>query len=187
MPDRADAIVVLGCRVLPSGRLTTAAARRAAKAAEAYQAGVAPHIVTSGGRRWGAQIEAEALRRALVRAGVPEEAVTTELWSLTTHENAAFSAEILRRREARRVLVVTCAWHVERAIQNFRRVGVDAWPLPSEGVRVGALRRAYRHGHELVCAWLDRRALRRAHALVRAVPRPGPRVSGAENAEENAR
>ncbi|MRG95127.1 YdcF family protein [Polyangium spumosum] len=187
MPERADAIVVLGCRVLFSGRLTTAAARRAAKAAEAYHAGVAPHIVTSGGRRWGAQIEAEALRRELVRAGVPEDAVTSELWSLTTHENAAFSAEILRRRGARRACVVTCAWHVERAIQDFRAVGVDAWPLPSEGVRAGLLRRVYRRGHEVVCTWLDRRALRRAHVLVRAVPAPVPRVSGARGAEENAR
>ena len=187
MPERADAIVVLGCRVLSSGRLTTAAARRVAKAAEAYHAGVAPHIVTSGGRRWGAHIEAEALRRELVRAGVPEGAVTSELWSLTTHENAVFSAEILRRRQARRAAVVTCVWHVDRAIQDFRAVGVDAWPLPSEGVRAGALRRMYRRGHELVCSWLDRRALTRADALVRAVPRAAPRVSGARGAEENTR
>jgi uncharacterized SAM-binding protein YcdF (DUF218 family) len=92
MQERADAIVVLGCRVLPSGRPTTAAARRAARAAQAYLEGVAPHIIASGGRRWGGAIEAEALRKELVRAGVPEGAVTRELWSLTTHENAIFSA-----------------------------------------------------------------------------------------------
>src|SRR5262245_15980530 len=57
MPDRADAIVVLGCRVMPSGRPTTAAARRARTAAEAYFRGVAAHVVASGGRRWGGQIE----------------------------------------------------------------------------------------------------------------------------------
>jgi uncharacterized SAM-binding protein YcdF (DUF218 family) len=170
MGQRADAIVVLGCRVLPSGRLTTAAARRAQTAAEAFSKGLAPHIVTSGGRRWGAQIEAEALRRELVRAGVPEGAVTCELWSLTTHENAVFSASVLRRIEAERVFVVTCVWHMARALQNFRAAGVDALPLPSAGVRAGPLRTAYRSGHEIVCTWLDARAMQRAHALVRGMP-----------------
>lgn len=182
MLPRADAIVVLGCRVLPSGRPTTAAARRAAKAAEAFLNGVAPHIIASGGRRWGAQIEAETLRREIVRAGVPESAVTRELWSLTTHENAVFSAEILRRRGASRVAVVTCAWHVERAIRNFRMTGIDAFPLPSPGVSAGPLRTAYRHGHELVCTWLDARAITsRAHVLLDALPSPNihePRQGG---------
>jgi uncharacterized SAM-binding protein YcdF (DUF218 family) len=177
MRERADAIVVLGCRVLPSGRLTTAAARRARTAAEAYLRGVASHIVASGGRRWGAQIEAEALRRELVHAGVPETAVTRELWSLTTHENAVFSAEILRRMGARSVAIVTCAWHTPRAIHDFRAAGVDAWGLPSAGVRAGTLRSVYRTGHELVCTWLDARAIRRGHALVRSfhAPDAGPR------------
>jgi uncharacterized SAM-binding protein YcdF (DUF218 family) len=170
MGQRADAIVVLGCRVLPSGRLTTAASRRAATAADAFMKGFAPHIVASGGRRWGAQIEAEALRQELVRAGVPNEAVTRELWSLTTHENAIFSASVLRRIEAQRVLVVTCAWHMPRALQNFRAAGIDALPLPSAGVRAGTLRAAYRSGHEIVCTWLDARAMPRAHALVRGIP-----------------
>jgi len=149
--------------------------------------GMAPHIVTSGGRRWGTQIEAEALRRALVRGGVPEEAVTQELWSLTTHENAVFSAEILRRMGAERVLVVTCAWHVERAIQNFRAAGVDASPLPSPGVAAGPLRRAYRHAHELVCKELDARAMRRSSALVKTLRSPLTPRGATIGAEERTR
>jgi uncharacterized SAM-binding protein YcdF (DUF218 family) len=165
MREHADAIVVLGCRVLPSGRPTTVAARRAAKAAEAYLEGIAPHVIASGGRRWGALIEADVLRCELLRAGVPESAVTRELWSLTTHENALFSAELLRRLGARRVAVVTCEWHVSRAIANFRAAGVDAWPLPSAGIRRGIVGRAYRLGHERICTWLDARAMKRAEAL----------------------
>jgi len=171
MQERAEAIVVLGCRVLPSGRPTTAAARRAARAAQAYLEGVAPHIIASGGRRWGGAIEAEALRKELVRAGVPEGAVTRELWSLTTHENAVFSAELLRRRGLSRVAVVTCAWHAPRALADFRATGLDAWALPSPGVRASVLRSIYRQGHELVCTWLDARAMGRAHALVRPLQR----------------
>jgi uncharacterized SAM-binding protein YcdF (DUF218 family) len=167
MREHADAIVVLGCRVLPSGRPTTAAARRAAKAAEAYLEGIAPHVIASGGRRWGALIEADMLRRELLRAGVPDSAVTRELWSLTTHENAIFSAELLRRLGAERVAVVTCEWHVGRAIANFRAAGVDAWPLPSAGIRRGIMGRAYRLGHERICTWLDARAMKRAETYTR--------------------
>ncbi len=167
MREDADAIVVLGCRVLPSGRPTTAAARRAARAAEAYLEGVASHIIASGGRRWGELTEADVLRREITRAGVPDGAVTRELWSLTTHENAIFSAEILRRRGARRVAVVTCDWHVERAIANFRAAGVDAWPLPSTGIRRGIMGRVYRFGHERICTWLDARAMNRADVFTR--------------------
>jgi uncharacterized SAM-binding protein YcdF (DUF218 family) len=105
------------------------------------------------------------LRHVLLGGGVPEAAITRELWSLTTHENAIFSAEILRRRGARRVAVVTCDWHEDRAIANFRAAGVDAWPLPSVGIRRGIMGRAYRFGHERICTWLDARAMKRADAF----------------------
>lgn len=171
MPERADAIVVLGCRILPSGRPTTAALRRARRAAEAYLEGVAPHIVASGGRRWGPLIEADALRNEIIQQGVPEHDITRELWSLTTHENAIFSVEILRRLGASRVAIVTCAWHAERAKQNFQAAGIEAFALPSVATSAGPLRRIYRTGHELVCTWLDKRAIvERAHVLRDALP-----------------
>jgi uncharacterized SAM-binding protein YcdF (DUF218 family) len=128
----ADAIVVLGCRVSASGRLTTAAAGRAETAAEAFQAGAAPRIVTSGGRRWGATTEALALQQALVARGVPREAIHAELWSLTTYENAVFSAAMLRKLGARSAVIVSCAWHLPRALRSFRAAGLEvtAWPRP---------------------------------------------------------
>lgn len=159
---RADAIVVLGCRIAPSGRPGPAAARRAAAAAAAYHAGVADRIVASGGRRWGASIEARTLRTALSAAGVPESAVTEELWSLSTSENAVFSAAVLRRLGARRAAVVTCSWHMPRAIANFRAAGVDVVPLPA-GVGPSSLSmRLYLQAHEMVCRWIDARSMRRA-------------------------
>lgn len=130
---RADAIVVLGCRVLPSGRLTAAAEGRAEAAAAAYRAGLAPRIVASGGRRWGAQIEALALQRSMIARGVPRAAIIPELWSLTTCENAIFSAALLRRLGARSAVIVTCSWHVRRALMSFRSTGLEAaaWPPAS--------------------------------------------------------
>lgn len=173
MALHADAIVVLGCRVLTSGILTHPAARRAAAAAEAYQAGTAPLVVASGGRRWGAQIEARAIGAALVRAGVPAQAIALELWSLTTCENAIFSAALLRRLGARRAAIVTCAWHMPRAVQNFALAGVEAFALPAVGPPASPLQRIYRRGHELVCGRLDARRMRQARALMESAERLG--------------
>jgi uncharacterized SAM-binding protein YcdF (DUF218 family) len=162
---RADAIVVLGCRIAPSGRLLPPAARRAAAAAAAFHAGVAPWIVVSGGKRWGAQIEARALGNALVRAGVPAGAIVEELCSLSTYENAIFTAAVLRRIGARRAAVVTCPWHMARALDSFRAAGVDALPLPAARAEIPMGRRVYLEAHEIVCRWFDAQAMRRAGVL----------------------
>ena len=162
---RADAIVVLGCRISPSGRPGAPAARRAAAGASAFFAGVAPRIVVSGGRRWGAQIEARTLGAALVRAGVPEAAVIEELWSLSTHENAVCTAALLGRLGARRAAVVTCPWHMARALQCFRGAGVDAIPHPTGPAEMSPARRLYLELHEVMCSSFDARAMRRAEVL----------------------
>jgi uncharacterized SAM-binding protein YcdF (DUF218 family) len=165
MPLHADAIVVLGCRVFPSGRPAAPGARRAARAAEAYRDGVAPWVIASGGRRWGAQVEARVLAAELRRAGVPAHAILQDLWSLTTHENAIFSAALLRRVGARRAAIVTCSWHMARALQNFHDVGIDACGLPASRVGEPVVARAWQRGHEVVSMWLDARAMRRQRIL----------------------
>jgi uncharacterized SAM-binding protein YcdF (DUF218 family) len=170
---RADAIVVLGCRILPSGRPGGPAARRVTTAASAYRAGVAPFIVASGGRRWGAQIEARVLRRELIRAGVPADAVIEELCSLSTYENAIFSAAVLRRVvralgtvRKPRAAIVTCPFHLSRALADFRAASVDAFAFPAPATPASIGRRAYLRAHETVCTWFDALAMRRAGVLV---------------------
>jgi uncharacterized SAM-binding protein YcdF (DUF218 family) len=152
----ATALVVLGCRVLPSGRPGPAAERRAEAASVAWHDGVAQAIVTSGGRRWGDQIEASVLRRELIRRGVPQEHVREELCSLSTRENALFSTRLLRRLGFERAVVVTCDWHMARALASFEAFGMPAaaWPAHSPPARPWT--RAARWAHEVVSTWLDR-------------------------------
>jgi uncharacterized SAM-binding protein YcdF (DUF218 family) len=51
--------------------------------------------------------------------------------SRTTWENAAYAAPMLQRDGVRRVLLVTQAWHMPRAVESFKRVGVKVVPAPT--------------------------------------------------------
>jgi uncharacterized SAM-binding protein YcdF (DUF218 family) len=175
-PDAAiaAAVVVLGCRVEATGQPSSALARRAARALEAFERGVASAIVVSGGRRWhGHLVEAECARNWLVARGVPESRIHAELLSLTTAENAVFSAELLRRIGARSTLVATCAWHMPRAIACFAAVGIDAIALPAPSPERSLVTRVRRALGEATSARLDRWALGRLASLrARGVPHP---------------
>jgi uncharacterized SAM-binding protein YcdF (DUF218 family) len=154
--DGGDAIVVLGCRVLPSGRLSAEATARTEAAAAAYLAGKGRVVVASGGRRWGPHAEATRMKAALVEAGVPPEAIVAELCSLSTFENAVFVAALLGRLGVRRAHVVTSDFHLRRALENFRALGVTATGLPSRVPRRSLARRAVLFVHERLSARLDR-------------------------------
>ena len=93
--------------------------RRSAKAADLFQAGLAPRIVVSGGG------DATIIRRYLIQDGVPADRITIEDRSTTTWENALFVAPLLRSHSARRVLLVTSWFHTRRAVGTFRSAAGD--------------------------------------------------------------
>lgn len=140
----AQAIVLLGCRIRPGAELPGAAGRRAARAARAFHDSVAPLVVASGGKRWNGVTEAEALRRALTKAGVPSHQILLETRSHSTRENALFVAELLQKRRIQRIALVTCDFHMPRALLSFRAVGLSALGLPVLSPRGSVLRRARR-------------------------------------------
>lgn len=70
--------------------------------------------------------EADALRAALEAGGLPPGRLHVELLSLTTVENALCAAPLLRALGARRPGVVTCDFHVPRALAAFAQAGFPA-------------------------------------------------------------
>ena len=95
----------------------------------------APIILLSGGNG-----DARAMARMLSRQGVPTAAMMLETASRDTHQNAAYSAQLLGHAGLHRVLLVTSSRHMPRAAATFRKQGLDVIPAP-------ALDRPAAHAH----------------------------------------
>lgn len=114
----AQAIVVLG-------RGTELGIPRVDVAAELWKAKRAPLIFVSG--TW----DASQMLPLLENKGIPRQALDGEDCSLTTPENALFSAAILQARGIKRVLLVTDGLHLWRSLLDFRSQGFTVIPHPS--------------------------------------------------------
>lgn len=126
----SDAILLLGGGtggIAPPARLSidlNDAADRVYYAARLYHAGKAPYIIASGGTiTWQGtkQSEAAAMKSILIDLGVPKEAIIEEDNSLTTYENAVNSLPLLTAHNAQKVLVVTSAMHMPRALATMKK------------------------------------------------------------------
>jgi uncharacterized SAM-binding protein YcdF (DUF218 family) len=165
--QHATAIVALGCKVEPDGSPSPPFSRRIAWAAAAFEAGLGHVVIASGGRRWSGHAEASTAARRLVELGVPGDRVYPELSSMTTVENALFSVELADALGFKSLVVVTCTFHLTRALSCFRAVGacVSGLGAPTAPSPLG--RRLERLVHERCARTLDLRylaAVRRVRA-----------------------
>ncbi len=88
-------------------------------------------IITTGGKLTEADAtEAGIAKRFLIDFGVHENMIITETFSRTTKENAEYTAKILKEKGFRKPVLVTTAFHMKRAINNFRLFGIDVIPAP---------------------------------------------------------
>jgi uncharacterized SAM-binding protein YcdF (DUF218 family) len=152
---RFDALVLLGCKVTADA-LPGAAARRVARAASAYHDGWSARVVVSGGRAWAGVVEADALAAELEKMGVPRSHLVLERASRTTLENARLTAPLLAELGARTVGIVSCDWHLARALWCFRAAGLVAEAVPAPSPPVSPFRRSLRGARERGAWLLDR-------------------------------
>lgn len=149
-----DAIVVLGCAVRTDPR--SALDRRVRAAAEAFASDAARVVVASGGRAWNGVVEADHMCARLVALGVPRDAIAVERCSHSTRENAVYSARILAARGAVEATIVSCAWHLPRALDAFRAEGIVATAHPAhEPFSASWVTRGRRRVREWVARRLD--------------------------------
>jgi uncharacterized SAM-binding protein YcdF (DUF218 family) len=72
------------------------------------------------------------MRELLLDFGVPARAMLLEGKSRDTRENASNAARMFAARGIHRVLLVTSALHMRRALALVRRAGLDAVPAATD-------------------------------------------------------
>lgn len=136
----ADAIVVLGGHIQGNRHNwftpfdKQAVRSRETMAIELFLAQRAPIIILSGGALEGPVADTNNMARSLIQKGIPEQAIVLETTSQNTFENALLTQKTLSAIEKKRILLVTSALHMPRAMAAFEKqpILVTAAPLPSQ-------------------------------------------------------
>lgn len=135
--QRPEAIVILSSHVEPISRYSpvplpdptmVASCRYGALLYRHWQA--LPIIVSGGSdERSRAPVAAE-MENMLVKEGVLAEYIHQETESRNTHENAAYSSDLLRTLHIKKIALVVQADSMLRAELCFKREGIDVVPAP---------------------------------------------------------
>lgn len=88
-------------------------------------------LLCSGGRPASNTPSLAELMRRTAETELGVTSVWTERRSANTFENLAYSAELLRARDIRKVLLVTSAWHMPRSMAAARRAGLEPIAAPT--------------------------------------------------------
>jgi uncharacterized SAM-binding protein YcdF (DUF218 family) len=84
--------------------------------------------------------DASVMQVVLERAGVPQTAIWCEGRSVSTHENALYSAGILRSKGVHNIVLVTSAYQMLRALLSFRKEGLAVTPAACDYHTIGSYR-----------------------------------------------
>jgi uncharacterized SAM-binding protein YcdF (DUF218 family) len=127
----ADAIVVLGSAQY-NGRPSSIFEARLEHALALYRGGVAPVVVTVGGKETGDRFtEAEAGRDYLEHAGVPADALLAVPTGGDTLESLRAAAAAFDKRGWSHAVLVTDPWHAMRALRMAEDAGIEADSSPT--------------------------------------------------------
>ena len=140
---QADAIVILGGALHPNlpprqNVEVGEAGDRLFHGAYLYHKEYAPLIVTSGGwvsLYWDPgeyRSEAAEMKSVLQLLGVPEGAILVEPNSQNTKENAEFTADLLADLSINKIVLITTARHMPRAVAVFEKQGFEVVPAPTD-------------------------------------------------------
>ena len=135
----ADVIVLLGGGAIGQvpdvdgvGALCASPANRLLTAVRLQKILNVPILISGGQVYSDSGAEAEISARILKSLGVPEDKIITETKSVNTSQNARYSAVILREKKFVKPLLVTSAFHMNRAMLNFSMYRLKPIAYPTD-------------------------------------------------------
>jgi len=151
----SDVIIVLGAQVKEDGTPSVALERRLTAALESYRQDRQLIIVcgAQGGNE--PRPEGDVMRDWLLAHGVPGEDVIAETDSFNTRENLTNAKLIMESHGCSDALVVTSDYHVARALELCRQVGISAVGKGSPSKPEYFIKNHFREGLSWVKLWLE--------------------------------
>ncbi|MCZ8521750.1 MULTISPECIES: SanA/YdcF family protein [Paenibacillus] len=125
----AEAILVLGARVYPDGRVSDIVKDRLDTGVELYRLGRAPKILVSGDHGRKDYDEVNTMKNYLLKAGVPEADIFMDHAGFDTYDSMYRARDVFLVRKA---IVVTQDYHVKRAVYLGRELGIDTYGVASD-------------------------------------------------------
>lgn len=125
----ADAILVLGARVYPDGRLSLMLKDRLIAAQELYEKNKAPKIIVSGDHGQKEYDEVNAMKDFLIEQGIPGEDIFMDHAGFSTYESMYRARDIFK---VKKIIIVTQEFHLTRAIFIADELGLEAHGVASD-------------------------------------------------------
>jgi len=128
----SDAVIVLGAAQF-DGTPTEVFANRLDHAFELVKSGVAPRVITVGGKQPGDRFtEAQAGKRYLVSKGLKRNKIFAVKMGSDTYESIAAIALLMKMKNWKSVTVVSDPAHVARSKIIMQAFGFDAYSSPTQ-------------------------------------------------------
>jgi SanA protein len=132
--------IVFGAGVWASGEPSPVLYDRIATAVDLYRVGRVNKLLLSGDNRMANYNEPEAMRETAVKLGVPETDLVQDFAGRRTYDSCYRAREIFG---VRRAVVVTQAFHLDRALYICNGLGIDSIGVAADRQEYGSARRSW--------------------------------------------
>ena len=154
VPEK-QAVLVLGSRVYSTGQVSTILADRLDASVDLYQAKKVQKILVSGDHGTDGYDEANAMRRYLVKKGIPAEDIFMDHAGFDTYDSVYRAKHVF---QAQSLIIVSQSFHVPRALMIAQGLSLDAVALTAdrhEYPRAGEIRSHLRETLARMKAFFD--------------------------------
>ena len=128
LPSLQVPVLILGAGVLPDREPTQVLEGRLETAVRLYQSGKVKWFLVSGDNRAANYNEPMAMRRWLLKHGIPPTHIVSDYAGRRTHDSLKRARSIFG---ISRIVVVTSDFHLPRALFIARHLGMEAWGVPA--------------------------------------------------------
>ena len=125
----ADCVIVLGAGVRDDGTPSHILRDRIDTGILLYATGAAPKLLMSGDHGRVEYDEVNVMRSYALNAGVPSADIFMDHAGFSTYDSLYRARDVFA---AKRVIIVTQAYHLPRALYIAKALGLEAWGVPAD-------------------------------------------------------